>query len=595
MTKNMEQRLQGRIDRLRRQDQKIGQWRAGLFALMMVLILIGVMDVWPGSLFFGAALSLTGFLSLLPWHRRVRRSLALFESRLQIEQAQEAIRDLKWDRLAPTRLKAPEGAPEFFTDLHVIGEKSIGRLMEQGLSQEGGERLLQFFEHQNISSDEILRRQRLVSELRDLRVLRQGFLTRVSLEEGSLQSGTITALFQESLVRTSSFWQVIPILILQVAFVVSLVRLQMGLAAGFLMPLAFLLMFENLRLRQKILATRAYAWSLQAAVSLNKLKAAVSLLERHHKTQKPELRRLLSPFSKGHAASRRLRQLDRISGALGVRQNFIVHILLHLVVPWDLLWTLWLENVRRETESDLPRWFHSLHEFEAVLGIANFAEARGDLNVPTLTERTDLVLQGENVRHPLIPQDRAIGNEVLIDQQERCLLITGSNMSGKSTFLRSVGLNTVLAKAGSPVAAKDFVFRNLPVFTSLSGGDSLQEGLSSFYAEVRRLREILQFTSEQGPCLFLIDEIFRGTNNRERLIGGRAYLQELVRRGGQGLVTSHDLELAQLEELGIGVVNFHFRETIEKETMSFSYKKARGPCPTTNALRVMELNGLPIG
>ncbi|HRO68634.1 MAG TPA: DNA mismatch repair protein MutS, partial [Pseudobdellovibrionaceae bacterium] len=272
----------------------------------------------------------------------------------------------------------------------------------------------------------------------------------------------------------------------------------------------------------------------------------------------------------------------------------IVHGLLHLVIPWDLAWTLLLERLRLKVQEDLRQWQTALAEFEGFLSLAMYAEANPDFTTAVLHEDGEVVLDAENLRHPLIPKDKAVGNPVSIDDKERCLLITGSNMSGKSTFMRSVGTNYLLAKAGAPVAADRFSFMSRPLFTSLSGGDSLQDGLSSFYAEVKRLKEILHYVRERKKALFLIDEIFRGTNNRERLIGSQAYLKEIVSVGGTGIVTSHDLELSHLEELGIGITNYHFRETIEGSTMSFSFRKAKGPCPTTNALKVMEMSGLPV-
>jgi DNA mismatch repair ATPase MutS len=169
-------------------------------------------------------------------------------------------------------------------------------------------------------------------------------------------------------------------------------------------------------------------------------------------------------------------------------------------------------------------------------------------------------------------------------------------MSGKSTFLRTVGINLCLAQAGAPVCASLFEWAWVRLATCIRVDDSLEAGLSFFYAEVKRLKSLLDATTDraQPPVLFLIDEIFKGTNNRERLIGSRSYISALSQSNGFGLVTTHDLELTDLDKTVPGLRNAHFQETVEAGSLQFDYKLKPGPCPTTNALRIMELEGLPV-
>ena len=175
-------------------------------------------------------------------------------------------------------------------------------------------------------------------------------------------------------------------------------------------------------------------------------------------------------------------------------------------------------------------------------------------------------------------------------------LVTGSNMSGKSTFLRTIGINTCLAQAGGPVCAASFRWSLVRIGSCIRVDDSLDGGLSFFYAEVKRLKKILDSTRDMNgpPVLWLIDEVFKGTNNRERLIGGRALIAALAGGNGFGLVTTHDLELAELERQLPTVTNVHFQETVAKGALHFDYRLKPGPCPTTNALRIMALEGLPV-
>lgn len=168
-------------------------------------------------------------------------------------------------------------------------------------------------------------------------------------------------------------------------------------------------------------------------------------------------------------------------------------------------------------------------------------------------------------------------------------------MSGKSTFLRTVGINVCLAQAGAPVCAERFEWTWARLHGCLRVTDSIEEGLSHFYAEVKRLKALLKAAELRNapPVLFLIDEIFRGTNNRERLIGSRAYVSALSATTALGLVTTHDLELAELDAHIPQLTNVHFEEEIEDGRLTFDYRLRPGPCPTTNALRIMALEGLP--
>jgi DNA mismatch repair ATPase MutS len=175
-------------------------------------------------------------------------------------------------------------------------------------------------------------------------------------------------------------------------------------------------------------------------------------------------------------------------------------------------------------------------------------------------------------------------------------LITGSNMSGKSTFLRTVGLNLVLAYAGGPVNAEQLVTAPFRLVSCIRISDSVIDGISYFYAEVKCLKALLEELAHDDPrpVFYFIDEIFRGTNNRERLLGSRAYIRALVDQAGIGLIATHDLELVQLADEMPVVSNYHFTDAVEDGRMIFDFTIRPGPSPTTNALKIMRLEGLPV-
>jgi DNA mismatch repair ATPase MutS len=261
-----------------------------------------------------------------------------------------------------------------------------------------------------------------------------------------------------------------------------------------------------------------------------------------------------------------------------------------------------LRQIQKQVGSLIPTWLDRLAEVEAAAALATFADLHPAYAWPapqttsSAGNGTGAEITADSLGHPLIPVGRRVTNEFALRGIGHMQLVTGSNMSGKSTFLRTLGINVCLAQAGGPVCASRFEWTWSRVACCIRVDDSLEAGLSFFYAEVKRLKSILDATHNRAapPVLFLIDEIFKGTNNRERLIGSRAYIESIVQDNGYGLITTHDLELTDLEKSISGLTNTHFEETVAAGALEFDYKLRPGPCPTTNALRIMELEGLPI-
>jgi len=203
--------------------------------------------------------------------------------------------------------------------------------------------------------------------------------------------------------------------------------------------------------------------------------------------------------------------------------------------------------------------------------------------------------EAEGVAHPLIPDDRAVRNDLAIGGDLRIVVVSGSNMSGKSTLLRTVGVNTVLAQMGAPVRARRMRLSPLAVGASIRLNDSLHEGRSRFYAEILRLRQILDLTAGRLPVLFLVDEFMHGTNSHDRRIGAEAMARGLVRRGAIGLITTHDLALAAIaDELGPKAANVHFEDSVENGEIHFDYRMRPGVVRKSNAVELMRSVGLEV-
>jgi DNA mismatch repair ATPase MutS len=242
------------------------------------------------------------------------------------------------------------------------------------------------------------------------------------------------------------------------------------------------------------------------------------------------------------------------------------------------------------------RWMTALGELEALVSLATFAFEHPQLPFPEIVVASNGPLfEGRALAHPLLPPATRVANDARLDSGHRLLLVTGSNMSGKSTYLRTIGANAVLALAGAPVVAEQLRLSPLAIGASLRISDSLQAGVSRFFAEIKRLRTVVDLCEASPMTLFLLDEILHGTNSDDRLAGAGSLVKRLVERGAVGLCTTHDLALARIvDEIGPAAANVHFEDVISDGQIRFDYRVKPGVVTRGNALALMKLVGLPV-
>ncbi len=290
-------------------------------------------------------------------------------------------------------------------------------------------------------------------------------------------------------------------------------------------------------------------------------------------------------------ASRAIRRLHLLADLLMARTSPLFWPIAAMLL-WGTQLSFAVEGWRRRYGHAVARWLEVLGEFEALSSLAAYAFENPDHVFPELVREGPLY-QAIGLGHPLIPTDRCVLNDVALGVETRALVVTGSNMSGKSTLLRSVGTSVVLALAGAPVYAQRLRLTPLAVGASIAIRDSLQDDTSHFYAELVRLKGIVELTSGDIPALFLIDEILQGTNSRDRHTGTTSVLRRLIDAGAIGLATTHDLRLGELAEtLAPLVANVHFRDDLVDGRMHFDYQLRRGVVERSNALQLMQQLGL---
>ncbi len=295
----------------------------------------------------------------------------------------------------------------------------------------------------------------------------------------------------------------------------------------------------------------------------------------------------------GVSATKEMAAISRIIGFLDARNNEVFRLFIGPILMWDVNCVLALEAWRRRAGKHVRPWLEALGEVEALASVAGLAFDRPEYAWPELSDTPRFEANG--LGHPLLSPEKRINNDVSLAGRGYALIITGSNMSGKSTLLRAMGVNVVLALLGAPVCAVALTLGELRVVTSMRIKDSLEEGVSHFYAELQKLKLVIDLARGDKTVFFLLDEILHGTNTRERLIGARAIVRELLARGAMGAVSTHDLGIGDLEaELDGRARNVHFEEQVVEEKMTFDYKLREGLVQSSNALRLMKIVGIDV-
>ncbi len=296
----------------------------------------------------------------------------------------------------------------------------------------------------------------------------------------------------------------------------------------------------------------------------------------------------------GALPSSQMRRLDRWVGWYELRETGIVHVVVNPLLLWDLNCLVGIERWVRTVGRKCGAWFEVLGELEALASLSVLLHQDPMARMPELVG-DDQPFEAEQIAHPLLRPDQRVTNDVQLRGGGSALIITGSNMAGKSTLLRAVGVNIALALAGGPVVARKLRVPRVRLRASMRIADSLQSGASYFQAELARLRLVVERAEASPPIFFLLDELLRGTNAKARHIGARAVVRHLLERGATGLVATHDVALSELEEeQPEHVANVHFTDVIEDGEMKFDYRLRPGVVRTSNALRLLAQVGIEV-
>ena len=593
-----------RLERLNNQLQDLHKrllnWRAVGFALAVVASILASLknnsSLVTSVASVAAAIAWISFFTMVVIHRlsvargeRLKWRIAL-ERRIQSLERLEPTAGFQFQEETLGELFTAEESASAKRLLRDLDIERFVRLFPFFLSREGRGKFLRFLTVQAGSTEEIKRRQQAIEYWEGHPVLRRKILRIATAMEQEIDAKELLQLIRHPNAPVNGNKWLYLVTLAQVSFYgLWIAGLMQGTKLWGLIGLAVLAVSYFLAAREIDLLS-AYPRAMAVGRSLRALKDISEILQKIAAKAVAQV----PAFAEDRAPTKLLQEVEKAAGALGVRQNPILALLLNFILPWDLYWTLRFDRARRSVESRLPEWLETLSEMEAFIVGAEWNRAHGR----TLPEFVEVpsggLLDAVQLAHPLLPADRRVANSIRVDSSQRCHLVTGSNMSGKSTFLRAIGLNLLLAQAGLKVVASKFQVSRLRLESSMRPSDSLADGFSSFYSEVSDLVEILERAGGKEVVFYLVDEIFRGTNNRERRIGAESVIRAFSKTRAMGMVTTHDLDLSALEGQVDGLANHHFRDDVVDGKMTFNYEYRSGPCPSTNAIKVMRTAGLEV-
>ncbi len=572
-----------------RQFIGIGNWR----------LTLGIVEVALGVLAFGPHLippwvlliPLAAFLVLVVRHQRVIRRRTMAERAIRYYERGITRLEDRWIGNGASGEQFREASHVYAEDLDVFGKGSLFELIASARTA-AGEQLLARWLLSPATHEEALSRQQAVRELstrmdlrEDLALLGEDVRAEVHAEAFGRWGAGDAVSFAGGLRVLAPVLALAGIATLLAFFGQKLALWPFAAILGF----DFVLVWT---LRKRVAQVRD-----SADTPAHGLRILWQLLQRLEREQfdGSRLKQLRAALEvEGLPASKRIARLERWMDWLDSGDHMFVRVIRPIVL-WNEQIVMGIEAWRRKNGAHVDAWIRAVAEFEALSSFASLTFERPSWTFPDLMEILEPCFEARALQHPLLSPAKCVPNDVRLGSQPQLLIVSGSNMSGKSTLLRAIGLNSVLAWAGAPVAASSLRISAVQPAASIRVVDSLHDNRSRFFAEISRIRQIMDLTRGNRPVLFLLDELLSGTNSHDRRIGAAGIVGKLVESGAIGLITTHDLALAHIEQdLGRAAANVHFDDQIVDGRVEFDYQLRPGIVTHSNALELMRAVGLEV-
>jgi len=500
----------------------------------------------------------------------------------------------RWTKFTDRGLEFIDEEHSYSYDLDIFGQGSLFQWINTGKTHMGRVRLANTFKYPTDNKEIINKRQQSISELSKKLWWRQ----RLQAEAKMIvhEENDIIDLLSWARNKNRIFSKPFIIKILRTLPIVTILTLVLYYKANIIpkyIPLFLLLiqslmiLFSTFKMSQEFAIVYKYYGTIKVYTRILKHFEKTKFHTEYINELKDKL-----VNHKGITAVEQLKKFEIILNRVENRKN-MMFFPINVITLWDYQCMIDLEEWRRQSGSLIKEWMDSIGELEALSSLAVIRYDYPNWSMPIITEE-DSIINSKSIGHPLLT-NKQVHNDVTLQEPSKVLLITGSNMSGKSTFLRTIGINLILAYSGAPVCATSMTCSIFNIYTCMRTSDDLEKGVSSFYGELLRIKNILNETKKDKQVFFLLDEIFKGTNSYDRHIGAKMLIKQLYNNRALGLVSTHDLELGDME---VGneskVKNFHFREYYNDNKIYFDYKLRPGISTTRNALYLIRMIGIEI-
>ncbi|MBW3670228.1 MAG: DNA mismatch repair protein MutS [Acidobacteria bacterium] len=581
------QELEQERSRLSEREELISWIRLAGFVLFVVLAWLAFVSERISG--WWSLLPLTIFVALILLHGTTSRRRQELERRASHNRSGLARIEREWDGSAGGGAGFASADHPYADDLDLFGTASLFSLISVARTR-GGERTLAQWLLEPAAIEELGRRRSAVRELEPRTELRES----VAMLGGAAGVSMVDLDTFEAQRSTGPWSSLLRALMLLLA-AANLITLAGWLALGWTsIPFAISIAVSAgvaLSIRGRVAESLHGIEDLSGELDL--LVELVETIEQQRFSSEGLVALQEELRGSGSSASSAIRLLARLVALLDSRRNQLF-LPFALLMFWSSQLAISLDRWKERFGTSVTGWVETIGRFEALLSLSSFAWENPDYVEAEISQVREPLFEANGLGHPLIPADQLVRNDLSLGRT-RLLIVSGSNMSGKSTLLRTVGVNTVLALAGAPVNAERLVLAPVQIGASIQVRDSLLEGKSRFYAEILRLRQIVDLSSGELPLLYLLDEVLHGTNSHDRTIGASAILKALVEKGAIGLATTHDLALARVaDHLGERAKNIHFQDHIEQDEMIFDYQMREGVVTRSNALALMRRIGLDV-
>lgn len=585
----MTERFQQEIERLTQELQPIRkQFKLfGYLKLVLVLFLCYFgYEALTNNSFFGVIFLVVLGISVYVWikHVSLEQSISKKEQQLLINQNYIKRIDGTWIEFSDIGEEFIDYNHEYSSDLDIVGRSSIFQLLNSTNTYYGRKRFSEDLTNSHYSKIEIENRQQAIQELKD----KLSFTTEIQCSAKQVGTNKNIELLVTLLQEEKKFIKIPKVILL----IMPTLLIGMGiLTFVFKNKIAAILFFGLILIHAGLWGYSLLKGSeiTTAIVQVpHKLSGYRSIIEQIQKEQFHSIRLQEMQNRLTSSTLQAMKELDRIVAMIRVHSNPFIYFIVGIVLLWDYHCIQQLIDWQKKYSDQVEEWFLIIGELESLISFSVLPNVCDTVCIPKIIEQKRI--QGVEVGHPLIPNEKRVANQ--IDFMDEIDIISGSNMSGKTTFIRTIGINCILVNAGSYVCAKEFQSAQFEIVTSMRIRDDLNEGISTFYAELKRIKKILEQSSKNEMTYFLIDEIFRGTNSVDRLEGAKKVLEKLDNYKVMGFITTHDLELGNLEKEFKRIKNYSFSETYQEDEIIFTYHLQKGVSTSTNARFLMKKLGI---